>query len=172
MAEPRDDGIEAAVSAALTDAGPDTSTAEVEEILREYFSGKRDAIRTYKFLDVRVKGKHGVFRGMAVDISATGMLLRIIDRDFANTEETDRLMPYTARVWFHFENGLDVAFDGGNVRTRADVVRVTGYCGRGKGLILIGCRFREPLNGEQCTSLGIEVGPDEPARRVERSGSA
>ena len=80
-------------------------------------------------------------------------------------------MPYTARVWFHFENGLDVAFDEGKVRTAADVIRVTGYCGRGRGLILIGCRFRTPLTEEQCRSLGIEVGPDEATRKVERSNA-
>ena len=141
-----------------TDTAPDV----VEKVLLGYFSGKRDAVRTYKFLDVKVKGKRGVFRGMAVDISSTGMLLRIIDTDFANNDELDHLMPYTARVWFHFESGLDVAFDGG-IRAQADVVRVTGYSGRGKGLILIGCRFREPLTDEECTSLGLKIGPDCPA---------
>jgi hypothetical protein len=171
MADTRDDGIRAAVEGALEEAGPDASTQQVEELLREYFSGKRDAVRTYKFLDVRVKGKRGAFRGMAVDISATGMLLRIIDKDFAAESETDRLMPYTARVWFHFESGLDVEFDEGKVSTSADVVRVTGYCGRGRGLILIGCRFREQLKAEQCRALGIDVGPDTPTRKVERSSS-
>lgn len=155
MAESRADArIDPEVS---TDTAPDV----IEKVLLGYFSGKRDAVRTYKFLDVKVKGKRGVFRGMAVDISSTGMLLRIIDTDFATNDELDHLMPYTARVWFHFESGLDVAFDGG-IRAQADVVRVTGYCGRGKGLILIGCRFREPLTEDQCSSLGLDVGPDRP----------
>lgn len=165
MAESRLEGTPEAATATVAD--PEASVEEVEEILKEYFSGKRAAVRTYKFLDVRVKGRRGVFHGMAVDISATGMLLRIIDKDFAHAEEVDRLMPYTARVWFHFENGLDVAFDAGKFRAAADVVRVTGYCGRGRGLILIGCRFREPLTDEQCASLGIEAGPDVAARTLE-----
>lgn len=157
-----DDKVQAQPGVALEEA--EETPEIVEKILLGYFSGKRDAVRTYKFLDVEVEGKRGVFRGMAVDISATGMLLRIIDSDFAKLDEMDHLMPYTARVWFHFENGLAVAFAKGQVRTQADVVRVTGYCGRGKGLILIGCRFRDPLDDGQCEALGIESGPDRAIR--------
>ncbi len=134
----------------------------IEKILRGYFSGKRDAIRTSKFLDVQVKGKRGSFHAMAVDISRTGILLRIVDSDFATPDEANHLMPYTARVWYHFEGGLTVSFPEVEVVAKADVVRVTGYCGRGNSLILIGCRFRTAIDEKSCDAIGIEHAADRP----------
>jgi hypothetical protein len=134
----------------------------VEKILRGYFSGKRDALRTYKFLDSEVSGHHGTFRAMAVDISRTGVLLRITDPEFATQDEMNHLMPYTARVWFHFEGGFTIRFSRGAVVTTANVVRVTGYVGRGNSLILLGCRFDRDLAQEECAMLGIDHSDDRP----------
>jgi hypothetical protein len=134
----------------------------VEKILRGYFSGKRDALRTYKFLEVQVQGKRGTFNAMAVDISRSGILLRIMDSGFAESAEMNHLMPYTARVWHHFEGGFGVLFNGGSLKVSADVVRVTGYSGRGSSLILLGCRFRRDLTPEQCRDLGIDHREDLP----------
>ena len=99
-------------------------------------------------------GGKGTFRAMTVDISTTGVLLRIMDPTFASPEELEHLMPYTARVWYHFEGGFEVAFAEDKVRVDGDVVRVTGYCGRGANLILIGCRFRDELTQEDAERLG------------------
>ena len=133
----------------------------VEKILGEYFCGKRDSVRTCAFVDLKVTGKRGTFAGMAVDISSTGMLLRVLDPDFAAEAEMDQLMPYTARVWDHFEGGFTVRFaEAPQAGVLADVIRVTGYCGRGSSLILIGCRFRNPLSEAQCAALEIEQGQD------------
>ncbi len=133
---------------------------DVSETLRRYFSGKRDAVRTCRFLDVEVTGKHGAFKAMAVDVSRSGVLLRIFDPRFADEEEMDLLMPYTARVWNHFGGGLRLDFDSREVRLSADVVRVTAYAGRGSHLILLGCRFRRDLSPEECSELGIRDSAD------------
>ncbi len=144
-------------------AGPGGVDPEViEDLLREYFSGKRDAVRTYKFLNIALEGRHGSFQGMAIDISRSGMLVRVMDDDFATAEEMEHLMPYTARVWYHFEGGFSVDFLDKGVSTRGDVVRVTGYCGSGSSLILIGCRFHELLPPKDCEKLGIECADDRP----------
>lgn len=132
----------------------------VEDTLRRYFSGKRGALRTCKFLDVQVEGKHGAFEGMAVDVSRSGVLLRIFDPRFTGEDETDLLMPYTARVWNHFGGGLSVEFHARDVRLSADVVRVTAYPGRGSHLILLGCRFRRDLSHSECEKLGIRDSAD------------
>jgi hypothetical protein len=138
--------------------------AEVfERIIKSYFAGKRDAVRTYKLLDIEIVGKRGLFHAVAVDISRSGVLLRIQDPSFANDKEMDQIMPYTARVWFHFEGGFEAVFAGGDVRLQADVVRVTGYVGRGERLIFVGCRFRRPLEKHECERLGIEFGEDRQA---------
>jgi hypothetical protein len=136
--------------------------AVIEKVLRTYFSGKRDAVRTYKFVNVEIQGKRSSFKGMAVDISRSGLLLRIMDPEFASPEEMEHLMPYTARVWYHFEGGFQVKFGKSGVKARADVVRVTGYAGQGRSLILLGCRFQRPLEKPECERLGIEHADDRP----------
>ena len=141
----------------------DEGRAEEERRLQGYFTGRRQALRTCKFLDCALKGNHATFAGMAVDISRTGALVRVLDSNFAEQAETEQLMLYTARVWYHFDNGLEISFLGGEIRAVADVVRVTGYCGRGSGLNLIGIHFRTELTGEECDKLGIEHSDDRPS---------
>jgi len=143
--------------------GPGMEREVVEKILRGYFSGKRDSLRTYKLLDVECEGKKGSFKGMAVDISRSGVLLRIMDPTFASPAEMNHLMPYTARVWFHFEGGFLVHFKDRALSMHTDVVRVTGFCGRGQqSLILIGCKFRRHLTPEECGDLGVAYEEDRP----------
>jgi hypothetical protein len=143
-------------------AVPGLEPEVVDRILRENFCGKRSAVRTCKLLDVSVEGKKGTFKGMVVDISRTGVLLRIQDPAFARADERKHLMPYTARVWQNFGEGLFVTSEDKALEACADVVRVTGYCGRGAELILIGCRFRHDLSEEDCEKLGIEYAEDRP----------
>ncbi len=134
----------------------------VEEILRKYFSGRRDSLRTCKFFDLEVMGRHGNFAGMTVDLSRSGALVRISDPTFASAEEMTALMPYTARVWYHLEGGFSIKLNEVKFQLPADVVRVTGYCGRGSSLILIGCRFRRNLTEDECKVLEISCSDDQP----------
>ena len=71
-------------------------------------------------------------------------------------------MPYTAKVWKHFDSGLSLRFNVGAIEAVADVVRVTGYSGADKRIILIGCRFRTRLTERECDLMGIEYGADQP----------
>ena len=125
-------------------AGNACARARLEDIkaserrLQAHFAGRRGSVRTCTFLECSVEGKTGTFAGMAVDVSRTGALVRVLDSRFAERAEHDQLMLYTARVWQHFEEGLAVSFGAGDVCATADVVRVTAYCGRGSGLNLIG----------------------------------
>ena len=158
------------MSSVNADVNPDVSTGTaqvldpdiIENILRECFSGKRDAIRTCKFLNVEMQGQHGTFQALAVDISRSGMLIRVMDPHFASAEEMEHLMPYTARVWYQFEAGFSVSFADTGVTARGNVMRVTAYSGRGRSLILIGCRFKKPLAADDCEKLTIEHADDRP----------
>jgi hypothetical protein len=134
-----------------------------ERRLQAYFAGRRQALRTCKFIDCRLKGNEGALSAMAVDISSTGALVRVLDRNFAQEHETQQLMLYTARVWYHFDKGLEISFLEGAITVVADVVRVTGYCGRGSGLNLIGIHFRTELTAEECDQIGIEHSDDRPS---------
>jgi hypothetical protein len=64
-------------------------------------------------------------------------------------------MPYTARVWQNFHGGFHVFLEDGAISREADIVRVSGYCGRKSSLVLVGCRFRAPLATAECDALGI-----------------
>ena len=129
----------------------------VADILEGCVADKRDGFRTCRFLDLRIEGTQGAFKAVAVDLSRSGMLFRIIDPDFATAEEATQLMPYTARVWSHFDEGLTVHFPDGATSARAEVARVTGYCGEGTSLILIACRFVEPLDPLSRRILGLDT---------------
>jgi hypothetical protein len=139
-------------------AAPNLPREVVEKALRRCFTGKRRARRTVRLLDVEVKGRRRSFPALAVDLSRSGALLRIMDPRFARHEEQASLMPYTARVWYHFQGGFKICFGGGDICLEADVVRVSGYCGQDAGLIFIGCRFRSPLDEPQCQALGVDPG--------------
>ncbi len=127
----------------------------VEKILEEQFAGRRDALRTFKFLEMVVQGTGGTFKAMGINISRTGLLFRITDPRFADDGEQQHLMPYTARVWQNFTGGFHVFLENGAVSREADVVRVSGYCGRKSSLVLVGCRFRAELLPPECDLLGI-----------------
>jgi hypothetical protein len=137
--------------------GPDV----VEQILKGHFTGQRDALRTYKFIDAQVQGIGGAYAALVVNISRSGMLFRITDEAFAGESETRHLMPYTARVWHNFQGGFHVHLEEGAVSRAAQIVRVSGYCGPKNSLVLIGCRFASELTPEECETLGIAYSGDE-----------
>jgi hypothetical protein len=127
----------------------------VEKVLEAKFEGRRGALRTFKFLEIVVQGTGGTFKALGVNISRTGMLFRITDPRFAADSEHHHLMPYTARVWQNFFGGFHVFLEKGTVAREADIVRVSGYCGKKSSLVLVGCRFRDELTPEECDLLGI-----------------
>jgi hypothetical protein len=127
----------------------------IEKILRGYFSGQRNGMRTYKFLEVQIQGNGGRFKAVGVDISRSGMLFRITDDRFAAEGRCHPLMPYTACVWHNFEGGFHIHFEGGAFTVPADIVRVTGYSGKKSSLILVACRFQRRLALGECDALGI-----------------
>lgn len=128
----------------------------VEKLLEEQFPSRRGSVRTFKFLDLLVQGVGGIYAALGINISSTGLLFRITDARFAAEDEHQHLMPYTARVWQNFHGGFHVFLEAGAIRREADIVRVSGYCGKQSSLVLVACRFREPLAAGECERLGIQ----------------
>lgn len=127
----------------------------VEKVLEAQFAGRRDAVRTFKFLELVVQGTGGTFKALGINISRSGLLFRITDPRFAADSEQEHLMPYTARVWQNFHGGFHVFLENGAISREANIVRVSGYCGQKSSLVLVGCRFHEELTAAECELLGI-----------------
>jgi hypothetical protein len=127
----------------------------LEKVLQAQYAGRRGAVRTFKFLDLSVEGRGGAYEALGINISRSGLLLRITDARFATEDDQLHLMTYTARVLQEFQGGFQVLLEGGVVARTADVVRVSGYCGTKSSLVLVGCRFREELTREECELLSI-----------------
>jgi len=128
-------------------------------LLRKFFFGKRDTLRRIVSLSAAVQGRHGTFIATVVDISRSGVLLHIDDESFAPTETANKLVAYSGRVLFHFEDGLRIALEG-NVVADAEIVRLTSAVDDVLGRILLAVQFRATLTDEQCATLGLSVDVD------------
>ncbi|MFQ5844636.1 MAG: PilZ domain-containing protein [Planctomycetota bacterium] len=125
--------------------------------LRGHFAGKRCGKRFPRVLDCTVEGTEGTFAARTVDLSRSGILLRIADPSFAGEEEIEDLKLYGELVMKNFGSRITVSFGGGTVRRQAMVVRVAQGNGGSEEGILVGCRFRRPLSAQACLLLGIEA---------------
>ncbi|MGH7163495.1 MAG: PilZ domain-containing protein [Planctomycetota bacterium] len=151
-----------ATEASRADADQLSPGHQAEGELRQHFSGKRDGHRTFKFIDLEVAGREGAFQGLGVDMSRTGILLRVLDPAFASPEETANLMAYSQRVGSHFEGGLTVRFRKCGLSVEGDVVRVTQHGDGNRGFILLGVRFHRQLTQSECLALSVDPSDDRP----------
>lgn len=128
-------------------------------LLRKFFFGKRDTLRCVVNLSAAVQGRHGTFIATVVNISRSGVLLHIDDESFTPAETANKLVAYSGRVLFHFEDGLRIALEG-NVVLDAEIVRLTSAVDDVLGRILLAVQFCEVLTDEQCATLGLTVDVD------------
>ena len=137
-----------------------TSGLSAEMELRSHFSGKRDSKRAFKLIEVEVTGAWESFQGLAVDVSRSGLLLRIMDPRFHKLGAKElNLVLYTELVQRHFADGVQIRFRGTLVRVDAEIVRIANICdSRAKGLIMVGCRFDRLLTEDECAQIGIDPG--------------
>jgi len=131
-----------------------------ERELQAHFAGRRGALRTEKSLGCRVAGPQGTFEARLVDVSRSGALIVITDRRFASGEDLDQLMLYTARVWHHFPEGLELQIPDREVCAVAVVVRVKIQSGEERFPFQLGLHFRTELTADECDRLGVEHADD------------
>jgi hypothetical protein len=127
--------------------------AELE--LRSHFVGKRDGVRQPCDLDVMLRGRGGSFTGQTVDISRSGVLLRITDQLY--NISNDDLASFAGRIEKHFRTRVDVFFVEAGLRKAAEVARLTMS---EMGEFLMACQFREQLSRKECELLEIDGGDD------------
>lgn len=128
----------------------ETSGLSAEMELRSHFSGKRSAQRRSLELKVTVCGIMDSFPAESIDVSKSGILLKITDSMFADGGED--LASFAFKVQQHFQQGADILFVDYGFGVTASVVRVTHR----NGLLSLACRFRHPLSTGQCAALEIE----------------
>ena len=132
------------------------SAESVKLLLSEHFGGKRDSKRSFKLIEVEVGGQFRSFQGLAVDVSRSGLLLRIMDPQFARFDASSSFVRYTELVESHFGVGLWIRFRGTMVRVDANVIRVATFGLGDRELILVGCRFDRLLTVDECAQIGID----------------
>ena len=87
--------------------GKDQSAERVKRLLSDHFSVKRDSKRSFKLLDVEVGGEIRTYQGLAIDVSRSGLLLRIMDPQFAAADGGHALMEYSDLVRNEFGKGCE-----------------------------------------------------------------
>ena len=102
----------------------------------------RDGMRYGCSLEAVVRGRGGAFEAETVNVSRSGVLVRLGD------SRTAEIRPEHC-----FRTGADVSFVGAEVRVRADLARVTDG---DSGDLLLAFRFRANLDPRRCLSIGIE----------------
>jgi len=95
-----------------------------------------------------------------VSLSRAGCLFRIDAPGLCTADgRVAGLARFTEAMRAHFGRGLRVAFGGGVVTRRMEIVRTTlGGLG-GLSVPLLGCRFSCPLTPEESALLGLRMRP-------------
>ena len=88
--------------------------------------------------------------GHTVDMSFTGVLLRIDDPDRTDLLSLSSVQTFAERF---LHSGFTLLFGGGVVRRRMRVVRTT-FCPDARPMIA--CRFVSPLAKSECALLGLD----------------
>jgi hypothetical protein len=97
-------------------------------------------MRYWCVLETVVRGRGGAFVAETVNVSRSGVLVRLQDSRSAEPKSC-------------FRTGADVSFVEAEVKVRADLARVAD--GQ-PGELLLAFRFRGNLDLRRCRSIGIE----------------
>ncbi|MHC4972658.1 MAG: PilZ domain-containing protein [Planctomycetota bacterium] len=97
-------------------------------------------MRYWCMLEAVVRGRGGAFVAETVNVSRSGVLVRLQDARAAEPKNC-------------FRTGADVSFVEAEVKVRADLARVADG---DRGELLLAFRFRANLDPWRCRSIGIE----------------
>jgi len=102
----------------------------------------RDGLRYWCSLEAVVRGRGGAFVAETVNVSRSGVLVRLDD------SRSGEIRPEHC-----FRTGADVSFIGAELKVRADLARIAdGLAGE----VLLAFRFRANLDPGRCQAIGIE----------------
>lgn len=127
----------------------------VTDRLDALVSGKRRSPRRAVALPVRIKGAHGEFAAVTVDVSRDGALLRMQETELTGEGRG----PLDAAEQFalterHFRETFDIEFTEELVVVEAQLMRLC-LGANDVGTLGLGCRFVYPLGTRRRTALGL-----------------
>ncbi len=101
---------------------------------------KRDGMRYGCHLEAVVRGRGGAFVAETINVSRSGVLVRL---RHAGAAQPNRC----------FRTGADVSFVEAELKVRADLARIAGD---DPGSLLLAFRFRSNLDPVRCRAIGID----------------
>jgi len=132
-----------------------SSTPPARDPLRAFLWGKRQAHRHALALDVLVRGTLKPISAMSLDLSASGVLLRVPTRDLEPQAASDGDVDPFLLAQTHFRGPCRVQFKKPRIKTHVEMVRLD-FRADDPGFLYLGCRFTRPLDGKQLKRLGLE----------------
>lgn len=135
--------------------GASPSGLQAEELLRSFFSGRRNGSRKVTRLSLAVGTRRTPYEARTLDLSRSGILFEILDPALQPGEGAQELVAYHERVREMFREGIALEFGGGALRLHAELVRVVVAPPTEGCRALLGCRFRRRLTRGQCRLLGV-----------------
>lgn len=140
-------------------------THDSSDPLRAFLWGKRQSCRYSMALDVAVRGALSSFTALSIDLSATGVLLRVpvdqLQPESAGSHEVD---PFTLAET-HFRGACLANFKRRRVKVHLELVRLD-FRPDEPGFLFLGFRFARPLDAKQLKRFGLS--PD--STRAEEHG--
>ncbi len=124
--------------------------------LRAFLWGKRQSQRHALAIDVDIKGVYGTLEAHTVDLSATGLLMRVPESALKpESAEAGEVDPFVL-VQTHFRNPFAIRLRQSGVRAQVELVRLDIRLDE-PGYLFLGCRFSRPLVRSQLRKFGLSV---------------
>ena len=121
--------------------------------LRQMFNGRRDGKRKELEMSVWLSCPETDLKACTINISRTGALFHLTDERFQGDGEHTFLY-FSRVVQDYLEQGSTVDL-GEGVQRAIEIVRVT-FGGLGGAFApFLACRFKQPLDKDECLRLGV-----------------
>jgi hypothetical protein len=118
--------------------------------------GRRKSERRRCNYDIGCEGTDGAFRGRLVNLSRTGALLHLANRQFQAANDAD-LVEVFSRIEAAFDEGMTIYFLHCKAAIQARLVRIARQ--NDDALTVVGCQFTRPLTDKECELLNVHKAP-------------
>ncbi len=124
--------------------------------LRAFLWGKRHSQRHALAVDVDIRGVFGSIEALTVDVSASGVLMRVAESTLKpSSADAGEVDPFVL-VQTHFRSPFAMRFRQSGVKVHAELVRLDMRIDE-PGFLFLGCRFARPLVRSQLRKFGLTV---------------
>jgi hypothetical protein len=118
--------------------------------------GRRKSERRNCAYAIGCEGTDGAFRGRLVNLSRTGALLHLANRQFQASNDADLVEVFT-HIEGVFSEGMTIYFLHCKAAIQAKLVRIARQ--DDDALTVVGCEFGRPLTDRECDMLNVSKAP-------------